>query len=290
MPRHSDFSPEEHAFLDAIQLGSFADRTACPLPAELRAFASGVLPDSTRASVEEHIRSCGICQTMLEDLPHTGFPDPTKDEERRIRDRVFAEAEPMLVRPKVNWSWRLTPGFALVIVIAIGTSWLFFARQARQSPTHIRATANAPIPDVFQLDRPAAVVPPAVIWRGAGPDQELEAGLKGALDLYRIGNDAAAQSRFEALAARYPRSAEAHFYLGICLLFLGRNADAVTSLRTAREFAGDSLSDEVSWYFSVALVREGGRSEAQAIVQKLCQSPGAYQKRGCAGFEDLSRR
>ena len=293
MQRNSDFSPEERAFVDAVELGSPTGPAACPLPAELKALEAGVLSDSARVSIEEHVRHCGICQTMLKDLPEIGQVNPTRDEESRIRARVFAEAEPKLVRPRTNWSWRLAPAFALASVVVIGVNLLYLGRPSRQEPpanTNIRASAKPPAPDVFQLDRPAAEMPPILIWRGAKPDQGLEAGLRGALDLYRSGNDAVARSRLEGLAAKYPRSAESYFYLGICQLFLGQDAGAITSLLRARQLATGSLAGEASWYLSVALVRQGDRSRAEEILQELCRSSGSYQKRACAGFEELSRR
>jgi tetratricopeptide (TPR) repeat protein len=291
MQRHDDFSPEERAFLDAVKLSGAKGQSRCPPPSELRAFQSGVLPDSARAGIEEHVRDCGVCRTMLEDLPEVARANATREEESRIRARVFAEAGPKSVRPRLSWSMRLVPVFA-ALLMAIGVSWFYLEQRSHQKPTtsaSIGAAVKPTIPDVFQLDRPAAEMPPVLIWRGAAPDQGLEA-MKGALDLYQSGNYAEARSRFEALAASHPQSAEPVFYLGVCQLLLRQNAAAITSLEKARQLASPPLAGEASWYLSVALVREGDRSQAGEILNKLCQSPGAYQKRACTGFEELSRQ
>ncbi len=296
MQRQGDFSPEEQAFLEAVKLGDAKEPAVCPRPAELRAFESGVLPDSARVSIEEHVRHCGICQTMLRDLAEVGLANATREEASRIRARVFAEAAPKSVRPGTSWSlWslpRLVPVFAVALVVLIGVNWFYLEQRSRQKTAanaSIRASAKPPVPEVFQLDRPAAALPPVLIWRGANPDQGLNAGLKEALDLYRSGNDGAARSRLEALAARYPRSAESYFYLGISQMFLRQDSAAIPSLQKARQLAPEPLASEASWYLSVALVRGGDRSQATDILKNLCQSSSSYQKRACTGLEELSR-
>src|SRR5215469_8177372 len=233
MQRQSDFSPEERAFLADLKLHG---APLCPLPAELQALESGVLPDATKARIQEHVRHCGICQMMVEDLPNVGEGNPTSEEESRVRARVFREAKSVQVGTK--WLWRLVPAFGLVLVIMIVANWFYFARRSHQKYAlniDNDASVGQPVPDAFQMDRPAAVMPGILVWRGEDQDQGLEAGLRKALDSYRSGNDAVAQSQLEALVAQYPRSAESYFYLGICQLLLEQDAGAVTSLQKARQ-------------------------------------------------------
>jgi TolA-binding protein len=172
----------------------------------------------------------------------------------------------------------------------IGVRWLYVERRSHQKATaSVSGSVKPSLPDILQLDRPAAVSPPALIWRGAKPEQGLDEGLRSALDLYRKGDDDAARALLETLTVNYPNSAEPFFYLGICQLFLGQNTEAVTSLRRSRQLATEPLASEAAWYLSVALVREGNRSQAAEILKQLCQSPGSYQTRACAGLDELSR-
>jgi hypothetical protein len=63
--------------------------TACPTLAHVRALGANSLPNKVKVSIEQHLKACRICQTLLQDLKEMELPDLTPEEEDRIRSRVF---------------------------------------------------------------------------------------------------------------------------------------------------------------------------------------------------------
>ena len=63
----------------------------CPSLLHLRAWEVGALPDALKATVDEHVASCRICQTLLQDLQEleAELPRLTPEEDSRIRARLL---------------------------------------------------------------------------------------------------------------------------------------------------------------------------------------------------------
>jgi hypothetical protein len=70
-------------------------------------------------------------------------------------------------------------------------------------------------------------------------------------------------------------------------LFLNENSTAMSSLETARKTADETLRDDITWYFALALDRSGRIEDARREIATLCERPGEYQNRACAAAEEL---
>jgi hypothetical protein len=97
-----------------------------------------------------------------------------------------------------------------------------------------------------------------------------------------------AARRLTEVTRNHPRSAAAHLYLGVSLLFLQRNPEARTALGVAERLAAKEpgLAAEASWYLALASLRAGERDAALARLASLCN--GGEQARACAGLKELT--
>ncbi len=236
---------DEEEFVDrhAAPLESLrASRRQCPHPDLLLAAREGVLPEETGASILAHLAECPLCQALERDLADPELTAPTSQEGQRIRRRVQQDASG---RPRRRWLWFAVPAAAAAVL-----SIVFLApREPRREPVAATPRASAP------LEKPPVKIPlaSALVWRGEGGDaQKLIDELNQALEPYRADRYEEASRRLQAFAAKHPNSAEAHFYLGVCLLFLDRKPEAAASLEKAKEIAKEPLAAEVARYLDLA--------------------------------------
>lgn len=79
-------------------------RGACPPPERLAGYLEGSLAAEERDEVQRHVAACGLCDCLLERIQGFEAPAPSEPRvdwpsaERRIRNRVFAGAEPWSAR------------------------------------------------------------------------------------------------------------------------------------------------------------------------------------------------
>jgi TolA-binding protein len=162
----------------------------------------------------------------------------------------------------------------------------FFTQTDPQPPAPIPTTvAKAePIPRIPVT--PAAVRLPlaSLVWRGEetnAPDP-YPAALAKALEPYRANNYASAIDALQDVAAKFPRRAEGHFYLGVSLLLAGRDGEALTQLEAARSSGDSPIAPEIDWYRAAALRNLGRNQEAEPSLQSLCSAEGIHQKEACS--------
>lgn len=302
--RANDLEPDEEEFLEKFAVSGEAVRARqarCPSPDLILAARSGTLPEETASQVSEHLSACLWCQTLARDLVDAEISSLTPEEEGRIRGRVLsalgerAEARAPFPRRFWPWLWRPVP-LATVAAVAIAAAlWVHFRpRTAPEPPSSAIASRQAAPedPKALKLEKLAVKLPAAgaLIWRGeARTEQERYAAeLAEALAPYQTDNFPEAARRLENLAQKYPRAAEAHIYLGVCRLYLGNNLGAIESLETADRRASEALTQDVSWYLSLAYHRAGRTELARERLLKLCHSQGERAARACAGIEELS--
>jgi TolA-binding protein len=151
--------------------------------------------------------------------------------------------------------------------------------------------ATAEVASVFSLERAPVVLPsaqPALVWRGQQDTSAKQIkDLQQALVPYDSGDYAGAARLLELLRKKYPRMAQAPFYLGVCQLFLGQNDAAVRSLQDAQDLAGPSLADQTTWYLALANVKTGKIDKAKSLLTERCSAEGKDSARACAGVKEL---
>ena len=275
----------------------------CPKPALLQAAHAGVLPEEAGASVKAHMEACATCRSLAHDLAELDdVPlQPTEREKiwGMIRAGIAAEESGAKAAAPTPW-WRLflrpipvAIAAAAVVLLAIGGRLMrdpqppaaVAVNQPSQPPV-----ATAPHAGVLRPDKAPVLLPASalLIWRGdssAANTQGKE--LREALIPYQADQYGEAVQRLESLAKKYPRLAEAQFYLGVSQLLMERNDDAVASLKAARSLAGLALRDQAAWYLAVAWHRTGRDADARPLLEHLCQAGGATSERACSGLKEL---
>jgi hypothetical protein len=273
----------------------------CPEPAMVQAAKAGVLPDDIRDRVNQHVAECAACATLANDLfTLDEAPLEAVEQERiwgRIRTGIAAdELKPAAARSGW-WQFLLRP-LPLAVVAAAVVLAVIGMRSMQQSPGPTVAVtqpaspvAYPPARSVLQLEKPPVMMPAAavLVWRGADSGNAAREELQKALAPYEAGRYGDAVSSLTSLSSKYPQMAEAHFYLGVSLLFQDQNADAAASLKTAQGLASNSktLAGAAAWYLALAYHRTGRDNDARPLLESLCSANGDNSSKACAGLKEL---
>jgi TolA-binding protein len=278
----NDAEPDDAAAAAFFRPRSDEAQAGCPRPDLIQASQAGVLPPELQQRVAAHVAHCVVCQALVDALDDSSVGSLTAEEQARIRQRVDGELSRLPRALVWNRSWHLAA--ACAVLVAAGS---LFVWQSRQRPT-------APTPDassVFHLEKPSMRAPDKddLVWRGASRPEEAQ-DLARALEPYDANNFAEAARRLQQVVSRYPQSAAGHFYLGVCDLFLGRDADGATALENAERLAKDQpdVAREAKWYLAVAYRRLGQNARAAAQLDALCLGGGPRAVQACAGLRELS--
>ena len=286
--RWSDLEPYEMDFLEELSVSPSS--AGCPPPQLVRAFNADVLPKNLKGSVQRHVEGCRVCQNLARDI---GEVDAalSPEEQLRIRGHIFDKVHRRGRSPSRRLFWALIPalGVAAMIILVI---WTHFPPQnpVRKIASAISTPDAAVAPaTVFVLEKANVEMPIPLVMRGASENRQADvAGLIRALEPYQAGDYTEAIKRLEPLAQKYPRAAEVPFYLGVSLLFEGKNSEAAKNLERAETLSTGQLAGASRWYLAIANIRSGRPDEAVVPLQGLCDAPGEYHARACSGLKELS--
>lgn len=280
----SDFEPDELDFMEKLG-GAPLKFKGCPPPDLLRAARAVAVPEELKDAVQRHLRGCRVCQILAADLEQIQVPI-SSEESKRIRDRIFSEAPRPRPSRSRRWLWAVVPAAAVVAICLLIVWSRYPAKNSGRNNTSVISSATAA---VFVLAPPKVSAPIPLVMRGASENREAYlSDLMRALAPYRTGNYAEAAKSLNALAQKYPTSPEVAFYSGVSLLMDGKNSDAARTLQRAETLASGPLGGACQWYLAIAEVRSGHAEAAGSALQDLCNRPGEYQARACAGLKELS--
>lgn len=276
-----DFTPEEADFARLLRerFGWQMDR--CPPPDLLRAWSEEVLPESAAEVVSAHVESCAICSTLKQDLGLLEPAAPTREQLRRARERIPR---------RLGFSgWlRPVPVFAAIAVAALGL-WAIRALTGRSSNIAHTPPAAAPPPLQIAITKAPVEIAPNMLmaYRGQS-DKTMPTSDQWtqALAAYQKDDFARAADDLRGIEEKYPDFADGHFYRGVALLLLNRDAEAVPSLEKAAQLAKDERLLEAEWYLGAALARQGRAAEAAKQWQAVCDAHQAHSDVAC---RDLPR-
>lgn len=270
---------------------------ACPRPELLQAARSDVLPAEAAQDVNHHLEGCRLCQAVVADLEALDGADLDAAGRKRIWKQIQQEIPDAGTDARVRSWWNLwlrpLPVAAMVFAVLALVVGLRVVRDGRQpaptTPQNETSTAP-PTPSTLRLEKAPIILPAStvVVWRGqedASIKQSKE--LQQALAPYGADNYAEAAQRLDRIRQKYPRMAEAPFYLGVSQLFLNQNEDATKSLKDAVNLAGQPLADEANWYLALALYRSGKGEAASAVLEPLCHAGGKNSARACLAIKAL---
>ena len=281
-----DFDAEEREMVRQTGL----DRVGCPQFELLLAAEAGVLEEDEATPLRAHLSICKLCQALHSDFSIGESGAATAENLRQVRAKLDAGL-PKAARP-AWWSqwhlWVAVSGAAACIVILVGVRTPP-APVPHQEPVAV-ATVRKPVFHL-PLEAPAVKLPvgSAITWRGEGENPEVDYLKELGLGLapYRAGDYAAAVAKLRPLSRRYPKSAEAAFYLGVSLLFVDLPAEARLALEKAEALRPEALRDEVEWFMGVAWERTGNTEKAAARMEALCAAQGAFRQKACAALPRL---
>lgn len=283
----NDIDPEEEKLLAQWNRDQLPLETPCPAAEMLRASQEGCLPEPELSRVRQHIASCPVCAALTQDLAAVDA-GPTPLEERRMRARIGLPVQ-AVPESKSPWWFRFAPWVlaAGCAALAIGVWSRMDSKPGRELPPPVaKVEPPRPLPV-----RPAAVRMPlaSLVWRGEDNKQQdpYPTELTRALAAYRGARYDEAIPALRAVAVKYPRRAEAQFYLGVSLLMVGRDADAIAPLEGAKAAGESPVSVDVNWYLAIALFHTGRTGESKSLFQSMCAVAGAHQKEACAALASM---
>lgn len=301
--RMDDLTSEEHellakagASLDQLR----AQHADCPRFDVLQASKAGVLPEDTARSVTKHVEHCGFCQILLKDSMNEEFANASSDEARRVRQRVFADAQDKKSAKAGGgllgiWFWKAIPVTVLSAVAVAFIVWLRIRPSVQPQPSQTTVAEQAQKlanPTVLTWEKlPIKLQASSILVMRGAPQTEQEkytAELTTALKFYRDERYTEAANALGNVTKAFPRGVEAQLYLGITQLKLKDAADAVTSLTAAQRLGADQFRDDAMWYLALAYRDARDVQNAAAQLQKLCEGSSSYAERACSGIRELS--
>ena len=174
--------------------------------------------------------------------------------------------------------WYGLYGFtALILTLAVVVfAWL--ASESRKEAGEGR-TASAPAPPSGHVyeDRYrqlARFVPPA--WDSKSGDRSGE--FQPAMARYSAGDYTGAIAPLRAVVVKDSGSAEAHYYLGICLLAGNERDGAIRELRSTIALGASPYRDGARFYLAKGLLGAGDVKSARAELEQVIAADGDYRQ------------
>jgi cytochrome c-type biogenesis protein CcmH/NrfG len=292
----TDLEPDEREYLSKsgkLFLSISAKHRQCPDPSLLAAFKANILTDELTRALTRHTEHCRLCAKLAQDMAEIETSPLTAEEKDRIHIRVKNVIHE--TRTGVNKTgfrrWIPTAAYATLVLLIMG-SGIFTWHSLQQSHKSYVTSEQS----IFQVEKATVKLPITLTMRGeSNVNQTYATALEYALEPYKSNHYAEAVKRLIPLTQHYPEGAEGYYYLAVSQMMLEQYSVATKNLKRAEQLLAGQPSgvlsmDEVDWFWIVAQIHVGHRSEAEGELQKLCQTAGDYQTRACTGLKELSMK
>ena len=187
-----------------------------------------------------------------------------------------------------SWRWAAA-ALATAATIAVAVT----VNRPAQTPvvtSQPSAVTPPPAPVRIEFTKPDVKLSPAVLsWRGNGAESAYVRDLRPAIEAYRSGNYADAETLFATIASSYPTAIEGVFYLGIVRMLRNDFAGAVAPLAAAAAMAEPAFADDAAWFLGVAEQRSGRTDEAMRRLGELCKAGGPRANDACGAIQLMTR-
>jgi hypothetical protein len=248
--------------------------------------ASGEIDPADRDAAFDHVVQCEACSLVWRGL---------------LDLKSEAEANGLMPGAPATSSWFRSPVAALAVAASvIVVSGLIVLRQppAPVAPAP-GASTPATVPDTppaflqaFRLSKADIHVAPeeALAPRGTTPlaGEPPMDRLAAALEAYRRDDYAAAVPALVSLQQQFPTAGRPGLYLGVALLHLNRDAEALAPLSVAVTSTIPGVAADARWYRAIAYARTGQPDAAAADVKILCDAGAADSARACNAMQALA--
>jgi tetratricopeptide (TPR) repeat protein len=249
------------------------DRDECLSGQQVVSYLSGELHDDEQAEVNRHLDECRLCAGAVEGVARL----ESREDYLRSADSVLtrlrlraANATP-LARPSRSrlWSARQYLALAAAVVVVAGVT-VYLTR-----PAGGEALFQASF-ELYPSTQPTV--------RGAATDTS-----SNALVLYESRDYRGALAAFQAGLKAQPNDATAHFYAGLCLLALGRSAEAITDFEETRKMGVPEFDAPAEWYLALAHLRSENVAEARSRLKRIAERGGFYAEKARVLLAALDR-
>jgi len=116
-----------------------------------------------------------------------------------------------------------------------------------------------------------------IAMRAGEVRDESEKLFKQGMELYEAGKYVEAIGELSLVIEKDPRSAEAHFYLGLCHLLSYMPDSAIVHLEKAVRLGGGSFAEKCHWYLGNALLLEEDGARALEEFKQVAAIEGDYE-------------
>lgn len=251
MKRESD--PLDDLILRAAQSIKPSEES-CLAAERLVEFYSDRLNEPEAEAARSHLAACPICLAAAPDARQFVASMRELREQGATRERT------------VRRVWWLAA--AAVAAIAVGLFAYRIAGPASEDPAGRWS-------DLVIAKAPYTPGDPAdgLLWRGGTTRTGDPDGFVRGMKAYSSGDLEEAARLLAETVVVLPGHAEAGFYLGVALLLLERNEEALAHLERAANARTSSPRDDAQWYLALAKLKTGRQADAIESLQAIVAAP-----------------
>lgn len=244
----------------------------------------GGLEKEEHAIFLDHLIECEHCYDQVYSLEQftTGFRTHKAAARQSRLDGTFAPVQRVVKTRSLWWNWRPTIMVGASIALAICIGVVVFIAQISETrrikiPDRVDGTSSVASNTSRwkEITVPkASYTPPSerVILRGPGE------AFNRAMVLYQQNDFAGAVEQLEPLSELEPDNAvEVKFYLGVCLLMVGRNQDAILPFRQAVQFTISPRRESSHYYLALAYLKCDYQDQALDELDETIEMNGEHR-------------
>jgi len=217
-------------------------------------YVQGSLSEAEREQYERHFFACDACLAELEAL-------------QGLRQGLPASRSTGWRMPV--WAW----GVAACLVLAVGVRLAFEWRPVAAPTTVAQAPAAPGVAETPSLRELAGFPAPGytpVLMRGTA--SEASRAFEHAMELYQKGEYARAANGLRKAATLDHEDPAARFYLGMCELLSGRDAEGIASLRRTIALGETDYRLRAHFYLAKALLKTGRVADSRRELATVAGS------------------
>lgn len=254
----------------------------------------GALDEREHAIFLDHLIECEYCYDQVYSIePISMTIRNHRTAARQVGVKAsFASIEGVVQTPRTWWSLRPAFMAAASLVLALSIGVVVFMNRIPQTgdgraterveePGELADAKTSPWKDLVVPKAPYVTPKERVILRGPGE------AFDRAMVAYQQNEFASAVEQLEPLSELEPDNAvEVRFYLGISLLMIGRNQDAISPLRQATQFSVGPRRESSHYYLALAYLKCNYQDQALGELDAAIKMDGVLRP----AIEELRRQ
>jgi len=173
-------------------------------------------------------------------------------QEKALKDKLesFHQSVPVTGRrtPVISMVSRWMAAASVIVLVGLGIWWMTTSR-------------NEENPVFTSFYSPDPGLPTTM---GVSGEYEFDKGMVA----YKSKNYKEAERIWSDLAARVPANDTLHYFLGVNYLALGKDKEAIETLKTLADTVGKPFHADANWYLGLALIRQNKPTEAKEFINR----------------------